>query len=241
MEFTFLEYSKLLKEFNNNNYTCVSYFNKTNSNKELLLRHDIDIDIFNCLNLASIEEINGFYSTWFVQIDNDFYNPLSSQALKILKRLSEKHILGLHINPAGMNYQPESIEDLTIWIERIYKFYSDYLPIERIISFHRPAKYLSDSGIKINGFINAYDDSFIKEMNYISDSNRRPFLDLKYLEEAFRTGQSINLLTHPIWWSYERKTIEEKYEELTSTAVNKICKSSLINNISCFSYLKEIK
>ena len=197
-DFSYKSYSKLLKEFLSRKYLSTSYTQHDNKNTgRLLLRHDIDISIFNCERLSEIEAENGFQATWFFQPNNDFYNPLSSQCLSILIKLSKNHNLGLHIEP----WFSCNAKDLEDYVNKIYNFYSNFLPLQKVVSFHRPNRYLKNLNVEIPGFINAYSDAFVKEMVYVSDSNRRPFWEQERIWEAINNRRPINLLIHPIWWA----------------------------------------
>lgn len=229
-DFSYKSYSKLLEEFLATGYRTTDYIQFDNKNTgRLLLRHDIDITVFNCERISDIEAEKGFRSTWFFQPDNAFYNPLSPRSLRVLTKLSKYHSLGLHIEPSFA----QSAEGLTQFLNILYDFFSNFLPLEKVFSFHRPSKYLRELNIEIPGFVNAYSDIFTKEMVYISDSNRRCFWEQERIWNAMEKRSSINLLIHPIWWGEKSLNPEEILPRL-ELAGKRMARNVLSNNVSCF-------
>ena len=51
------------------------------------MRHDIEFSIERAYNLSLVESENGFYSTYFVQITNNFYNAFSLKNMILLKQM----------------------------------------------------------------------------------------------------------------------------------------------------------
>lgn len=239
MKFTLDEYDLLLGKLEKKDYQCISYFGEVKRKRQILLRHDIDVDIFNCLKIAAIEEKHGFFSTWFIQIDNSFYNPLSVRARGILAQLAKKHMLGIHINPEF--YEQGKTKEFEIFLDKTYEYYSEFIDLKRVFSFHRPAKYCNIREVEISNYINAYNPCYTKIMDYISDSNRRPFLEDEKIERAIENVHSINLLTHPLWWSASEMDLYEKYADIKEKAEQFLCREVLQNNITCYKYLEEEK
>ena len=227
-DFSYEAYSRLLEQFLCRGYISTSYTQfDTKNTGVLLLRHDIDIDIFSCERLSEIEVETGFHSTWFFQPNNDLYNPLSSQCLNILTNISKYHSLGLHIDPRFA----QDVKGLEAFINRSYDFYSNYIPLEKVFSFHRPTKPLKN--FEIPGFVNAYNDTFFKEMVYVSDSNRRCFWEQERIWEAMGNGRSTNLLIHPIWWA-EASLQPEAILSRLETVGKRMARAALNNNVTCF-------
>lgn len=235
--FSYSSYRALLKALLASGREPTDYFCAPSREGQLILRHDIDIDIFGCERLAVEEEALGASSTWFFQPNNDYYNPLSSQCLRILRALSERHTVGLHIDPVLFS-SPEQLERE---ISNIYTFYSGYFRLHPVFSFHRPAKYLTDASCPVEGFINAYDQRFMNDMIYMSDSNRRPFFEGERFAQATSSRRSAVLLTHPIWWHEDDMGDDELAEHLAEQAAERICRSALRGNITRFSDLGALK
>ena len=197
MEFTYDNYINILKELKENEYEFC-FFNEKNENKKVYLRHDIDLDIIGALKMARIENNFGIHSTWFVMPNNRLYNIMNQDVIEILNEIVNiGHKLGLHIDASGY----EKLEDLENDLNNYYNFYKDKINLSRIFSFHVPNKKLFENDVKIEGFINAYDKMFFKEIAYVSDSNRREFLNEERFPNALKENKDMQLLIHPIWWN----------------------------------------
>jgi hypothetical protein len=71
----------------------------------------------------------------------------------------------------------------------------------QIVSLHRPGVFLENNNRKLEGCRHTYEDSFIKEMTYISDSGGRD-IQQKLFDLAHQGGGSpLHILLHPIWWT----------------------------------------
>lgn len=229
-DFSYKSYCKLLEQFLLRRYVSTSYtgFCGTHSEK-LLLRHDIDINLQSCEKIFEIEVEYGFHATWFIQPNNGLYNPLSTEALRILNQIAQHHSLGLHIDPCFAG----DAKGLEAYINKAYDFYSNYLPLEPIFSFHRPSKFIKNLNLDIDGFTNAYCDSFVKDFAYFSDSNRNCFWEQDLFWDALINRRSINLLIHPVWWGEISLTLEEILQRL-ERQVKQMTRQVLYNNVTCF-------
>jgi hypothetical protein len=230
--FSYQFYDQLLQDFSQNRYTSIDYFcNEPSTPRSLLLRHDIDINVFGALSMVEVEQKYNYISTWFLQPNNDFYNMLSTQCLSIFRQLNDAGcILGLHIDPSLAS----DLDELADMVACMHQFYSRYIPLSRVFSFHRPAKFLTDFDITIEGFTNAYNSVFFKKMVYVSDSKRREFWLEPRLNLAMEEGNPICLLTHPLWWSDEEQTEAGVAQRMECLAMERIARFSLKNNITNF-------
>ena len=236
--FTYDFYSSLIQTFLDNKYHF-SFFGcsePSDNARCIYLRHDVDFDIFNVLKIAQIENEKGVASTWFFQPNNDFYNILSSQSLKIIRKTHDmKNRIGLHIDASSYATLRELIEEINV----LYDFYKRYIPIENIISFHRPAAFLLDNTL-LPGFIGTYEDRFFRDIAYISDSARRKFWEEEHLQTALKSGKSLQLLTHPIWWKDREYSLQEIIDYMRTKAKIDISDYALKNNCKIFAEYKGI-
>lgn len=206
MEFTFKFYSALLYELKKD--FIFSSFEDFSEVKRIFLRHDIDIFIENAENFGKIENDLGIKAIYFFQPNNEFYNPISPRNLSILERLSLKgHYLGLHVDCADF----KTFEELEDNINKFYDFYVRYLPITKIISFHKPPQFVMDN-FEIKNFLNVYGDKYFKQIRYFSDSKRREFSHELFESIAIDKTKSIQLLTHPYWWDHISLDLFESWE-----------------------------
>ncbi|MBF8984160.1 hypothetical protein IZY60_11485 [Lutibacter sp. B2] len=206
--FTYEFYGSCIKLFKKSGYTFESFSSEKGDKKNIVyLRHDIDNDFLGAYNLAKIEKENGVKSIFFVQPNSDFYNMMSYECMSLIKKIKNMgHEIGLHID-ATITKEYEELVDYT---NSTFNYYSNYMPISKIISFHQPSSYILNNNIVINGFINTYEKRFFKDIKYFSDSNRRIFWSDSFYD-SIEKGLSMQFLTHPFWWAYFEQSIYEAY------------------------------
>lgn len=197
MTFSYQSYRKLLQNLSHNHYNAKLIGTKgASSNKNLWLRHDVDTDFLGVLPLASIEYELEMKSTWYFLPDCPIYNLCSKPIEEITSKLHAMgHQVGLHIDASRYGDLDEMITSLN----RYYSFFSNFLPISKTLSFHKPAPWLLND-VAIPGWINAYQKEFYSDVVYVSDSNRREFWNEDRLPMAIKNQKSLTLLTHPLWW-----------------------------------------
>ena len=222
MKFTYENYINILKKLKENKYEFC-FFNEKKENKKVYLRHDIDLDIIGAFKMAKIEHNLGIHSTWFIMPNNRLYNIMNQDVIKILEEITSLgHKLGLHIDASGYTKPEELGNDLN----KYYNFYKDKIKLSKIFSFHVPNKELFENDVKVEGFINAYDKKFFKEITYVSDSNRREFLNEERFPDALENNESMQLLTHPIWWNEENILKKDMRKYLRNCAKDNLVETS---------------
>lgn len=231
MEFTYKELKEVIYLFQQSGYVF-AFFDDYHLMGKVFIRHDLDCGIKKALGIATLEKELGLNSTYFIQPDNDFYNPLSCKNLETINTIVKLgHRIGLHISPPNCRDE----ESLQRYINSTYNYFSGFFPVSRIFSFHRPGSFEGWQSLEVPGFINTYDPKFSKDIFYFSDSNRREFLDPEF-RSALQTGRSIQFLTHPIWWSKEGFTPEKVFKNLFLEKEEEI-RRSLKENIRLFASL----
>ncbi len=224
MIFTFKNYETILK--NLTTLLTPATFDDYNTQGKLYVRHDIDIFSENIMNMAQIEAYLGIKSTYFFQPNCEFYNMLSPSTLHTIDRITKMgHIVGLHVDTIGIKDEPSLIE----YINSLYSFFSKYVDLSRIISFHRPPTFIIE-GFEIEGFINIYDKKYFKDIRYYSDSKRREFEDKLFKDFANDSKTSIQLLTHPYWWDHIDLNLYEawlRYMEIKERTLESVLKREI--------------
>ena len=197
LDFSYSSYRLLLQTLLTHGYEPRLIGETTTENEKVLyLRHDVDVDYLGVLPMAKIEHSLGIKSTWYFLPDCPIYNLCSSKLKNILLILHEQgHQIGLHVDATLYSNLEQMIETINVQ----YNFFSSFLPICRILSFHRPASWLLDDVIVPN-WVNAYQREFFADVVYVSDSNRREFWKETRLPMAIEEEKSLTLLTHPLWW-----------------------------------------
>lgn len=203
MKFTYDAYIKLINNIRENNYVIVDYNNYSAFNENgfiCILRHDIDFSIEKAYKLALLENKYNIYSTWFVMVNTNFYNPFSCDNLKLLKEIIEMGgKIGLHFDETA--YKSDDISLLLEMAER------ERLCLERMldtqinfISMHRPSDISVCGEWQFEKMINTYSSIFTHDFKYLSDSRRRwrePVCDILNSHKYSK----LQILTHPFWYN----------------------------------------
>jgi hypothetical protein len=160
----------------------------------LFLRHDVDISPRNALVMGRLAEQQGVASNVFFQLNAETYNIFSDEVIEIMRALrAAGHCVGLHIDEVRFGADENVIRRTIDW------FSSCVLPIDDVVSFHRPSGPML--GKPYASFINAYDPRFFNPDSYLSDS-RRSLAFLPTLAEWLSARRPrIQLLLHPEWWT----------------------------------------
>ena len=208
LNFSFESYEMLLAHLNGLGYQSLLIGEAKRNEKILYLRHDVDVDFLTVMDLAQIESDLGMQSTWYFLPNCPIYNLLSDTLLDIAQELNVLgHQIGLHID-ASLYENVQAVEND---LNRLFDFYSSYIPINKTFSFHRPASWALND-ISIEGWVNAYQREYYSDVMYVSDSNRREFWKEDRISRAISDEMSLTLLTHPLWWkenSYSKDKISE--------------------------------
>ncbi len=165
----------------------------------------MDFDFISIKKLIEIENANGIYSTVFFQPNCPLYNMLSESVMSTIEFIHQcGGIIGLHLDQGFFKNSQELQEGIVF----MYDFYSRYIPLSKVFSYHRPSVYDYED-FNIDGFYNAYDASIFNNFVYISDSSRRAFWRQDRLSTAINEGKSVNLVTHPVWWRKKDSDLDQ--------------------------------
>ncbi len=181
------------------------------SNKYILWRHDVDIDLDAAIEMAKLEAEVGIKSTYFLMTRGVFYNLFTIRGQNTVKKLLELgHQIGLHCYLNIGRTQHVSQEYIEREVHRDFAILDNFFGegnFRRIVSFHNPPQ--SFLGLKFSSFLSASEERFFKEIKYLSDSNANwregP---LENWLEAARYSQ-FSIVLHPIIWVYGGSSIQE--------------------------------
>jgi hypothetical protein len=162
--------------------------------KALFLRHDVDISARNALVLGRLAEEEGVQSNFFFQLNAETYSIFSDEVIGIMRTLrAAGHCVGLHVDEVRFGDDEGVIRRTIDW------FSSCVLPVDDVMSFHRPSPAVL--GRAYATFTSAYDPRFFSVDAYLSDS-RRSLAFLPTLAQWVEAGRPrIQLLLHPEWWT----------------------------------------
>ena len=195
--FTHHLYRNTLIEYLSQGYN-ITDFSKTIDGKQLILRHDIDMDLDLAEPISEIESSVGATSIYFVRLHAKNYNALSLSSVRIMKKIAARgQEIGLHYEPTFTKNEDHELQ--------ILESITD-LPI-RYFSLHEPAR----SGINMSKILpninRSYGAPIYDNFKYLSDSSAR------WREGCFsghvNKWEKLIVLTHPFWWY--NKTSGENY------------------------------
>jgi hypothetical protein len=212
--FSIKSYIELLEYFSETHeyVTFSEHQNKSANEAIILLRHDIDFSLKYALETATIEADLGIKATYFLLFSSHFYNILDEDNIHIVRQIKELgHEIGLHYDlgviEKGNKKSPISLLNAQA---NILGELAD-CPVKSV-AMHHPASSGKDI-FRDTNFINVYDDKFVKEMAYFSDSAmawRNNFINHLELNNF---PPRLQLLIHPVWWLEKGVTRWEKLDE----------------------------
>ena len=203
--FSLKRYLELIKFFQNLNYEFKFFHNKIKSVGNVILRHDVDIDIDSALLIAKIENLLGVKSTFFFLISSNLYNVLTNtNQKKILEINKLGHEIGLHFDFSIYEELKDNQINKKIILQK--NILENIIGKKiRTISIHRPGNKKISKKINICSLTNVYSKKFTKNIKYFSDSKGNWKYGFPPSLEVFKKQKhSIQLLIHPIWWNSKK-------------------------------------
>lgn len=122
-DFTYNHYREILhlaKEKNYNIMGCNEYIHHDNdSNKLIIMRHDIDTFPSRAYDIAKIEYEEGIRSTYFFRVFSNTYNIFGYDTMNIIREIEKMgHEIGYHAEPvdvaAATNWEIDSMQAFQI-------------------------------------------------------------------------------------------------------------------------------
>lgn len=210
-------YIKLVEAFRASDYSFLKFQDNFPSNKPyVIFRHDEDFCLRASLAIARIEYQMGIVSSYFFLLHSPLYNLLSRYACDILAEISSMgHDVCLHfeMNLPYTNNIDKLNKDISIFSE-IFPFAN-----ANVISFHKvgpKAHKLKDVQLPKN-IIHTYDKAFFSNIEYFSDSGGKWRGAVPYHSPEFDLKRSMQVLTHPMWWTQGGNNEFEKIKDFLNT------------------------
>jgi hypothetical protein len=187
-------FSEILSEARTAGYVFARFDRPPAGGKVFFLRHDVDISPGNALVLGRLAQEQAVQSNFFFQLNAETYNIFADDVIEIMRALrAAGHCVGLHIDQARFGEDEDAVRRTIDW------FASCVLPVDDVVSFHRPSPTVL--GRRYDSFVNAYEGRFFSPDSYLSDS-RRSLAFLPTLSQWLVSGRPrIQLLLHPEWWT----------------------------------------
>jgi len=176
---------------------------KAIKDKNVELRHDVDLSLISAYRLAFINRgFTQFKPIYYVRFDCDYYNPLSVNGVFMLNCIKAwGGEIGLHVDSSQIKDKVGLISYLDYY-NSIYKFDK--------FTFHINSEHTKGFTSKFYG---GYENKSIVS-KYISDS-RGEFNQTKL--DWIKDNDNFTLLIHPEWWMHEGTK-----EEIIAKAIKEI-------------------
>jgi|CXWL01.1.fsa_nt_gi hypothetical protein len=187
-----------------------NFLKKQKNEKNIFLRHDVDFSLDYALDLAQSEEKHGFCSTFFILLHSDFYNPYSVKGKEVISKIASLgHEIGLHYDTRFLSKDiqksKEQIKNQILTLEDISS--------SCVISAapHIPSE-TQDIVINLKelDILNTRGEDILKDVFYISDSGR--YWRNGCMCSHIGKHSSIQILTHPIWWAENSRSIKKQLD-----------------------------
>lgn len=155
-KFSTKHYLETINLYQDNGYKITpvgDFFHGRTYDKQILLRHDVDLSLDYSLDMALLEKDNDIHATYFILLGSSLYNTLSPEGRESIKTIRQAgHEIGLHVDSRYYLGQSEffmlsQIAETTVttWCRHLVNV-TPPLDIPRDAS-KIPYKYLSDSGM----------------------------------------------------------------------------------------------
>ncbi len=237
--FTHDHYIEILSLLQDEGYNTVSFSSfKPGKPYQLILRHDIDFLGKNLYKLLELEAEIGFRSVNHFLLTSEIYNVNSLAVKNLLIKLKKfGHYVGLHVDPHA--FTSRSSLDLKEEFKNLLNLAKSLLGSIDSYSFHRPTIYgiveeLYPKNLTFKVPRCTYEDIFVKNIIYRSDS-RREWQNLCICREIESfNGQSLQLLIHANWWDAKEINRETNIKNFINI-IKKLTNTYLTNNLSFLS------
>ncbi len=223
MQFTCESYAAMLKELHKKGYPFKNYGDWQETDRSVILRHDVDFSLEKAVLLSEIEKSafpGGVQATYFVLVSTIFYNIHTRTSRNQMRRIIENGgIIGLHFDETQYDI-PDGRTMLKYVREETDVLSSAIGEQVNVVSMHRPSEKFLASNMEFPGMINSYSETFFKSMKYLSDSRRhwRENVDEIISDRLY---ERLHILTHPFWYMQGREL------SLKDTLRNAILQASL--------------
>ena len=220
-DFSFEHYREILKYIKENGYRS-AFYDEDIDGRQIIIRHDIDLDLDAALELAKIESELGMKAVYFIWIGSPFYNILEKRYKGIIDSILELgHEIGLHYDETA--YICDTKDSMLSYIDKECEILKCYFDIDvKTVYFHRPSKFILDSDVNCGKYINTYSKRFFKEYFYISDSRGEWKNGCMCGKLGKDSPEKIQFLTHPIWWKNKSLSNQERLNEFLQYKTNKM-------------------
>ena len=195
-KFTLTHYAKTIENYLEAGYSF-TLADRTLSEKQVILSHDIDMDPSLVSKMSQAEDSVGVKSTYYFRVRSRNYNIFSQENITILRSLKDRgHGVGLHYEPPLRSVQEV---DYSRDILSLLDFLSSNSGLNiQFFNIHEPSR----TGIDLSKVLvennRCYNSPFFSDFKYLSDSGAR-WREGCFSEHIGEWDEML-VLTHPFWW-----------------------------------------
>ena len=233
--FSLEDYRELMR-YLSENYDIVP-FNKWSMPGQVILRHDIDVDLYGAWQIAQIERDFGIRATYFILMSGAAYNPLSQNSRKLIREIEDMdHEIGLHFDlsvydinePINYLYEKEVIKRIDLERELLDSILRNKI---QTVSFHNySANPIPHSMLPI-GLESAYDLRVFSDEIYWSDSRGVVKKDIESVLNKTKEGKTVQILMHPVYYPDEPMTYGRLFDRAIMNYIDSIDEEYRINKL----------
>jgi len=206
-------------------------FENWNGSKQIILRHDVDFDIYSAYKLFLVEKEMAITSTFFIMTTCSYYNPLSVENRKMLTEIANSGFeIGLHFDPTV--YGDVSYDRLSKAADNEANILSSVIGTQiKTISLHNPSVH--GQYPEFENYTNAYNKKIFNNEIYMSDS-RMDFRTKDPYEFVKRVRESvIQILLHPMHFSENGDEYPEIMCKCIQRNMQHIDENFIVNDTFC--------
>lgn len=208
-------FKSLIKKLKEANYEFTSFskvkYSSDDVQKKVILRHDIDLTLEKAVEMAQLEYELGISAVYFLFLRSPFYNLFSQKGEKLVRILIEyNHYIGLHFDYSAFRHISPSTVTYNIMQE--IQFMESFFQVKLdSVSFHRPFSLDFFAKLELGMYPHAYESLFVKKFFYCSDSRGFWRYGHPLESDAFKKGDPLQILIHPVWW---KENFEDAFDSL---------------------------
>jgi hypothetical protein len=206
--FTYDTYEELLETLLSRGYEFRDFDSVRDgeTDRVVLLRHDVDWSPERALTMALIEAEKGVTATYFFLVTASLYNPLHHRNRAFIRAISALgHRVGVHFSTHQYWTDDPGPEAVTERVTSEQSVLGQVVDIVPTVSFHIPPDWVL--GRSYDGFTNAYAPPYLEAMSYISDSNQKWRTDPPFEEGV---PDAMQILVHPGVWARTDEPFAER-------------------------------
>lgn len=200
-------YRSLIETLIAHGYRATTFANARKQQRDLIVRHDVDVCLEAAVNIARIEHDLAIRATYFIMVSNSFYNIYSYEGRRLVDSIQKLgHYIGLHFDPSPYidELDRDQYSEAVAHERRLLAAIVDN-PLD-IISFHNPPREMINRERPEGSPPHTYEPRFFTEFTYVPDSGGSWRFGGPFERPAFARGTAIHLLTHPVWWDHDEPT-----------------------------------